>query len=296
MVSANYAQYWDDIERLRTGCYPHLLDVFPNIYHYRPSLGAGITFCVLFAFCSLGHLVTFGFFRKWTSILFFLGSITELIGWAGRTWSAKCPYNTNAFLMQITTLIIAPTFYAAALYVLLGSLIKLLGPQTSIMTPKWYAIIFCTCDVASLVIQAVGGAMASTAADKIDGDTKPGTHTMVAGIVFQLFTMTVFAVLVADFLRRVFVHKTMMDRKIKLVLSSMTVSFVMIYIRSIYRTIELAEGWSGKLITTEGYFIGLDAALMFVAAAAWLVFDPAVLLRSHPPRTEPEKDDSEFSS
>jgi hypothetical protein len=30
----------------------------------------------------------------------------EVIGWAGRTWSSQCPYNANAFLMQITTLII----------------------------------------------------------------------------------------------------------------------------------------------------------------------------------------------
>lgn len=30
----------------------------------------------------------------------------EVIGWAGRTWSSKCPYNSTAFLMQISTLII----------------------------------------------------------------------------------------------------------------------------------------------------------------------------------------------
>lgn len=38
--------------------------------------------------------------------LFVMGALTEIIGWAGRTWSAECPYNNNAFLMQISTLII----------------------------------------------------------------------------------------------------------------------------------------------------------------------------------------------
>lgn len=35
-----------------------------------------------------------------------LMEIAEIIGWAGRTWSSQCPYNANAFLMQISTLII----------------------------------------------------------------------------------------------------------------------------------------------------------------------------------------------
>jgi len=198
--------------------------------------------------------------------------------------------------MQITTLILAPTFFAAALYVLLGSLINRLGRHTSIISPKAYAIIFVTCDIISLVIQAVGGAMAARAANSIDGDTKTGTNIMVAGIVFQLFTMTVFAALVMDFLRRVYLgrglvgkgegsdeeqgrRKGSLDRPIKLVLVSLFVSFVMIYVRSIYRTIELAEGWTGYLMKHEGYFIGLDATLMVVAVGVFLVFDPAVLLK-----------------
>lgn len=188
--------------------------------------------------------------------------------------------------MQITTLIIAPTFFAAALYVLLATLIRLLGHQTSILSAKWYAIVFCTCDVISLVIQAVGGGMASSESNKEGGHTKPGTHTMVAGIVFQLFTMTVFAVLVLDFLRRVYkLAKGRRDgqggltRNMKLTLLALFVSFVMIYTRSVYRTIELAQGWHGHLITHEGYFIGLDASLMVISAGIFLVFDPAVLLR-----------------
>lgn len=38
--------------------------------------------------------------------VFAIGAVTEVIGWAGRTWSAACPYNNEAFLIQISTLII----------------------------------------------------------------------------------------------------------------------------------------------------------------------------------------------
>lgn len=77
----------------------------------------------------------------------------ELIGWAGRTWSAECVYNENAYLIQICTLIIAPVFYTAALYVLLGMFIKALGRHSSLISARMYSIVFCTCDFVSLLAQ-----------------------------------------------------------------------------------------------------------------------------------------------
>ncbi|KAL7815094.1 RTA1 like domain-containing protein [Trichoderma gracile] len=269
---------WNSILHIRTGCFPTLLPEIRNDYGYRPSLGAGIAFDVLFGLTLIGHAIQALRFRRWTSFTFAIGALTEAIGWAGRTWNAKCPYNHDAFLMQITTLIIAPTFFAAGLYILLGTLIKQLGPQTSSISPSSYAIIFCTCDVISLVVQAVGGALAAKATVELNGDTTTGTHIMVAGIAFQLFTMTIFAVLVFDFLRRA--RRLVMMRPTKLALIALFVAFLMIYIRSIYRTVELAEGWTGFLITHEGYFIGLDAILMVIAAVVFLILDPAVLLRN----------------
>lgn len=204
----------------------------------------------------------------------------ELIGWASRTWAAKCPYNHDAFLSQIVTLIIAPVFFSAALYVLLGKLIRDLGRASSILSAKWYTIVFCTCDVVSLIIQAAGGAMASMA--DTDEEQDRGTNIMEAGIGFQLATMTLFGVLLGDFAWRVlgrrFGLRDAITRELKLVLIAIAISFVMIYIRSIYRTIELAQGWRGHLITHEAYFIGLDAAIMVVAVAVFIPIDPAVML------------------
>jgi hypothetical protein len=66
-----------------------------------------------------------------------------------------------------------------------------------------YLIIFCTCDVVSLVIQAIGGAQASAAVSETPPrQRKTGTDIMMAGIVFQMASITVFAFLFADFLRR----------------------------------------------------------------------------------------------
>ncbi|KAJ5163607.1 uncharacterized protein N7500_005437 [Penicillium coprophilum] len=274
----------DNRELLQTGCHAYIEGIHTS-YGYIPSLGAGIAYCVLFGLSMIIHTVQFTWKRQWWASVFSVGCLVEVIGWAGRTWSAKCPYNGDAFIMQICTLIIAPTFFTAGIYVLLGRFIQLLGPKSSILTPKLYLWIFCTCDVISLVVQAIGGGMASQQADKIDGDTAPGTHIMVAGIVFQLFSITIFVFCAADFIRRVMrkrLLKTVNGPVIPL-FAAMILSIVCIYIRSIYRTIELSQGWDGYLITHETYFIALDGAMMVLSVAVFNVLHPGWMLPSEKP-------------
>lgn len=103
---------------------------------------------------------------------------------------------------------------------------------------------------------------------------------MVAGIAFQLLTMTLFLLLTLDFVRRLL--KMGIPQPYYLILGAMFVSLLAIYIRSIYRTLELTGGWSGHLIRDQPLFIGLDAVLMVVASAVFLVADPAQVSRSAP--------------
>lgn len=53
-------------------------------------------------------------------------------------------------------------------------------------TPKTDAIVFITTDIAALVVQAIGGAKASQAAQTGNGDPEVGGHIMLAGIVIQM--------------------------------------------------------------------------------------------------------------
>ncbi|RAL15500.1 RTA1 domain-containing protein [Aspergillus homomorphus CBS 101889] len=278
---------------LRDGCHAYV-EGYGTSYGYRPSLAAGIVFCVLFGVSMLAHMVQMVWKRTWWCSVFVLGCATEVLGWAGRTWSAECPYNSTAFLMQISTLIIAPTFFTAGIYVLLGRFISLLGRETSMLRPKLYLWIFVTCDIVSLVVQAIGGGLASMAYNEANGDTAPGTHTMVAGIVFQLASITVFVLLAADFVRRTLRLRLLqsMTGSVVPLLGAMILSVVCIYIRSIYRTIELSQGWSGYLITHEVYFIALDGAMMVIAVGVFNVFHPGWLL----PKTAPKAFHREINS
>lgn len=158
---------------------------------------------------------------------------------------------------------------------LLGSFIRIFGRKSSILSPAMYLWIFCTCDVLSLVIQAIGGGMASSESDQNE-DTKPGTDIMVAGIIFQLASITVFVVFASDFIRRVLQQHSLssMNGTIVPLMGAMIFSILCIYIRSIYRTIELLQGWSGYLITHERYFIALDGAMMAPAVAIFNFVHP----------------------
>lgn len=118
--------------------------------------------------------------------------------------------------------------------------------------------------------------MASDQAGKVGGNTKPGTDVMVAGIIFQLVSITVFAVCAVDFLRRVLRQKLLrnLQGSVKPLLFAMVFSIVLIYIRSIYRVIELVQGWTGYLITHEAYFIALDGSMMVPAVGIFNIIHP----------------------
>lgn len=102
---------------------------------------------------------------------------------------------------------------------------------------------------------------------------------MVGGIVFQLFSITIFVICAADFVRRTLTYGLLerVTGTIAPLFAAMIFSVLCIYARSIYRTIELAQGWDGYLITNERYFIALDGAMMVAAVAVFNVFHPGWL-------------------
>lgn len=124
--------------------------------------------------------------------------------------------------------------------------------------------------------------MASSASGG-EGDTAPGTNTMVAGIVFQLVSISVFVYFAFDFLRRATRAGLLSIGKmnsVNYIIFAMIISIVFIYIRSIYRVIELAQGWTGYVMTHEVFFIILDGVMMVVAVGIFNIFHPGWLLPS----------------
>ncbi|KAJ9115829.1 hypothetical protein QFC22_004970 [Naganishia vaughanmartiniae] len=183
------------------------------------------------------------------------GGLLEIVGWAG-------------------SLILAPCFFSAFDYTLLGLCIKHLGEDYSLLNSKWYMILFVIADVISLVIQAVGGGRAAVQSQNYE-DTTTSTNIMVAGIVFQLAAIVVFVILGADFIFRLASNKPYVRRartvqaeksekagevephlrsgmttaeeqnerkRWMVLLATVFFSALMIVMRGVYRTIELLQG------------------------------------------------------
>ena len=236
-----------------------------TIYKYRPSLPANIVFLTVFSLSGLAHLLQlllYNFRTTTFSVLIFIGCVTEVLGYAGRIWLYIDPFSFDAFVMQICCLTIAPAFYSAAIYLVIGYLVDAFGVRFSRLKPRMYAWIFIPCDILSLILQAVGGALASAAVTGT-ADPKPGTNTMVAGLAFQVFTLLVFIVLLVDFAVRV--RRGRVEEKgapfgrgIKVFAGPFAVAVLFIFIRCVYRVAELSEGWEGELISEEPSFIALE--------------------------------------
>jgi len=190
----------------------------------------------------------------------------------------KNAFSINGFLMQICTLSIGPAFYCAAIYLCLTRLVRTYGESTSRLKPAQYTYIFICCDVVSLSLQGAGGGLASVDTQNQKSPTL-GDNVMIAGLASQVFSLTLFAALSAEYGVRVSrVHardvseekdskgKRWMTEKeakrLKAFLAAIGLAFLLIYIRCVYRIIELSGGWNSRLMKEETKFVVLEGVFV----------------------------------
>ncbi|KAH9057048.1 RTA1-domain-containing protein [Lactarius deliciosus] len=259
-------------------------------YGYVPTEWVCITFLSIFGISTFFHTVQAFYSRLWWLIpsAIFCGFL-ELTGWSGRLWSSQNPFLDKPYIMQAVTLIIAPTPLVAANFVLLGRIIRRLGPQYSRLTPRRYTIIFVSCDIISLVVQAIGGSVASgtqTSASQVN----LGSNIALGGTVFQLVAIAVYCSCAAEFLTRYAydrpirsageANRGVMGRPLKRMLYAMSIMTAFIVVRTIYRVIEFVDGWNGKVNTTQWYFVVFDGIMISLAMLTLNAFHPGVYLRT----------------
>ncbi|KAF5383243.1 hypothetical protein D9615_004860 [Tricholomella constricta] len=282
------------------------LDVYqdpalPSPYNYVPSRTVATIFVVLYTFSTITHIIQAMLRSRmwWLFPTICICGAVEVAGWCGRLWSSFIPSSSDAFMLQICATILAPTPLVAANFIILGRIVRKLGTAYSRLPPRWYTIVFCTCDFISLVIQGTGGGMA--ASSSTNPNQRKGGNVMLAGIVFQLgksiaLTIAVYACLAIEFFVRYFKDKPFssrrdskdpslfgrphMTQKLKIMSMALAFSTVCLFIRAIYRTIELSDGWSGRIISTELYFNVLDGAMVVLAIYTMNFVHPGVYLSS----------------
>ncbi|KAI2776588.1 parasitic phase-specific protein PSP-1 [Daldinia loculata] len=263
------------------------LDTCPiewTVYGYRPSLAANITFIALFGLGGILHAIL-GFRRKtwWFMGCMIVCSINACIGYGGRVWLYYEPFSFDAFLMQMICITIGPVWYCAATYVILGQTITYFAPSLSRVKPIFFYFGFVTCDVISLVLQAAGGTLSSTSS----GSNHVGTDLALAGLAFQVATIVTFCSFLLDFIIRYF--RSPQGRKavaiigfrLKIFFGFMFLAMLLTVVRSVYRLVELHEGYSGELIREEGLFIGLEGVLVVVSFYCLSIGHPGLVFKEN---------------
>jgi len=268
-------------------------------YNYVPTESVCIVFVVLFSVLTVVHIAQASRFRLWwlfpTAVLC---GLLEILGWSGRLWSSRNATLHKAFDMQISTTILAPTPFIAANFIILGRITQRLGPQYCRLTFKWYTILFLSFDIVALVVQSIGGGIAS--------GTQPvlGGHIMLGGIVLQLGVLLLYAALAAEFLIRFNLDRPRrhiresgishprgtVNKPMKFMLFALGIMVILLVIRSIYRTVELSNGWTGNVISTQWLFDVFDGAMILLAMLMLSLFHPGVLLPG-PDKLEADTDE-----
>lgn len=107
---------------------------------------------------------------------------------------------------------------------------------------------------------------------------------MLAGLAFQVFSLILFAIAAGWFAYSVWANKESWDsqflalshsRLFKIFLVGLTIATVTIFIRSVYRCVELSGGFDGKLFTS-------DEALFMVLEGVMIIFAGICLTFLHP--------------
>ncbi|KAH9977061.1 RTA1-like protein [Lactifluus volemus] len=270
------------------------------LYNYIPSEWAAITFISLFGISTFVHTIQALYFRLWWLLpSTILCGFLEVVGWSSRLWSSRHPFLFPPFIIQILTLVLAPTSLVAANFILLGRIMRRLGPQYSRLTPRRYTIVFIFSDLVALLIQGMGGSIVSRAYrskprskpnSNLQAQLRLGSHIALGGITFQLVAIAAYCAFAAEFLIRYArerpiryvpgeAYRGTMDIRLKCVLYAMFITTIFIIIRTIFRTVAFVDGWRGKVNSTQWLFIVFDGVMIMLAMWTMNIFHPGVLLK-----------------
>ncbi|KAF7198432.1 Efflux pump himE [Pseudocercospora fuligena] len=266
------------------GCTKSTCDASQSIYGYAPNLAATIIFLILFAVSGLTYIYQGLRSRTYFfSSAMFIGCFAQVLGYIAKLLLHADPFSDIGFKLSVVVLTFAPAFYAAGIYYTLKHICLTFGPTFSRLRPAMYTWIFISCDVFSIILQAIGGGIAS--ASSTTTILRVGDNVMITGLAVQVATMIAFAILAADYGFAVRRNKHRLNpetetlrssRKFKLFLIALWIAYLCILIRCAYRLAELAKGWGpqNEILRMEGLFIGLDSVPCGIASVLLNVWHP----------------------
>ncbi|KAJ8066608.1 hypothetical protein OCU04_005655 [Sclerotinia nivalis] len=254
------------------------------LYHYNPSTAAALIFIILFGITAIVHIFQLITKRTWYFIPFIIGGLFEFVGYIGRLMSSRQAYGhwtVGPYIIQSLLILLAPAFFAASIYMVLGRIIVLTdGEQYSVIRARWLTKIFVTGDVLSFLMQSSGGGM--LASTKTASGVKMGENIITGGLVVQVLFFAFFLVTAGVFHFRITKGNggssaSAVPWQQYLMILYLASTFIMI--RSLFRIVEYVQGNDGYLLSTETYIYIFDATLMFIVMVIFNVRHPSAIIQ-----------------
>ncbi|KAK0210390.1 RTA1 like protein-domain-containing protein [Desarmillaria ectypa] len=251
-----------------------------QLYHYTPSAIVAAIFSAIFFLSSIVLAWRTFKARSWYFSAMIIGGLMEGIGYIGRILSHSDPEALGPYIMQTLLLLVAPALYAAAIYVVLGRLIRTLhAEQYSLIRLNWLTKFLVLGDVISFLLQSGGGGIMANSKDQ--NKMKIGQYIIIVGLILQIVWFGGFVVVAGVFHYRMRVVPTVPGktnwRRFMFVLYGAS---NMILVRSAFRVIEFAQGNDGYLMQTEKWIYLCDGLLMAQVIVAFIIFYPSSYIRN----------------
>jgi hypothetical protein len=251
-----------------------------NPFHYMPSMAPAVVSLVLYTLSFVALSVLTIWKQTWYMIPLLFGHIMEIIGYATRIPLVSKPVGQmGLYICMHVCLIMAPVFYAAIEYMLLGRLMHAVGDQYSLIKPKLVARIFIISDVISFFIQSAGAGLLASAGENVNA-ANTGLNVLIGGLGVNLVSFAIFCLQLFYFDYRTrkspptFRSGSLCETGWRQFFYVLYLSSFLVLIRQIYRVIEFAQGFTGYLAVHEIYFYIFDTLLILIAGAVYVICFP----------------------
>ncbi|KAK8866017.1 hypothetical protein IAR55_001168 [Kwoniella newhampshirensis] len=250
-----------------------------NPLRYIPNKPLNIVAAVLYFLVAM--ILTYRLFRQranWFMCLV-IGAWFEGLGLVLRVAFRSNPHSTGLYIVCYLFVVLSPCAFLAGDYILLGRLVQFLEGTRYLrpLKPTWISTTFIVSDVITFLIQAAGGGLSISKNYKT---AEMGGHIFLAGIAAQMASFILFTVMWAVFGYRAYtLDKDLWSRTgWKSLYWALGFTCICFLIRSVYRTVELSQGYVGYIATHERFYLGLDTLPLLLGIAVYTYFWPGAYL------------------
>ncbi|KAI0699452.1 RTA1-domain-containing protein [Cytidiella melzeri] len=212
-----------------------------------------------------------------------IAAYTYTLGIAVRFGLAKHPDSDGLYIVMYLFVTLSPCGFIAAEYVLLGRLARWVnGDKHLLIRPQRITLFFVLSDVSTFLVQAAGGSISASSHDSLK-KAQAGSKIFLAGLILQLISFAIFTMFYLRFIYRMHKHEPEIwvrdahkpwYNDWRALAGALALSCIGVLVRSVYRTVELSQGFGGFLSRQEVFFYTLDFVPLIVALLAYIPFWP----------------------